>query len=145
MYKAKTFTLGAVSSTFSRGEHPLFRSKPRPFLVDVPSSKDNGNVINTHMTPSKSGEYEQRRSCAGRISPVKSWGLALFAISYILMIYVSVRGHLYTLWQHCTKGINSHFKNKWEDFTVKVQQLASTLELLLCSLEDAGDTPGDDC
>lgn len=36
MYKAKTFTLGAVSSTFSRGEHPLFRSKPRPFFGRCP-------------------------------------------------------------------------------------------------------------
>lgn len=61
------------------------RSKSRPFfLVVVPSGKDNENIINTHMTQSKAGEYKGRQVMSRKISaPPKSWGLALFVRLFI--------------------------------------------------------------
>lgn len=57
----------------------------------VPLGEDNGNVINTHMTPSKSGDYEQRRSCGGRISAVKT-GFGFICCIMYPDDYVPVRG-----------------------------------------------------
>lgn len=58
------------------------------------------------------------------ISPSEKLGVWLLLVILILMLYVWGKGKN-TLWQHCTKGINSHFKNKWEDFTVQVLSLVS--------------------
>lgn len=115
----------------------------------VPLGKDNGNVINTHMTPSKPGEYDQRRSCGGRISPGKT-GVWLYSLYHIFWWLTSQYGdvsiHFDNIVQKASTPISktngktsqSKFSNSVYPGTPAVPALLSEL----CSLEGAGGTPG---
>lgn len=55
------------------------------------------------------------------ISPNEKLGFGFICDTYFDAVCLNKGKRKIHFDKHCTKGINSHFKNKWEDFTVKVQ------------------------
>lgn len=55
------------------------------------------------------------------ISPNEKLGFGFIYDTYFDALCLNKEKERHTFDKHYTKGINSHFKNKWEDFTVKVQ------------------------
>lgn len=101
-----------------------------------PACLHEAKKMKTHLCPMQhsSTEGTVRGKKREKSAPKKSWGLAFTCNTSFDALCLRKEDKNQHFDNSIQKGINSHFKNKWEDFTVQAQSWSATTLELCCRI-----------